>query len=409
MRRSTARVMAASLGLAGIGAGLVWLTAPAGATVDTLSAYACLDSNSDVNVKLNDPSAAIGTYTLTLSGPNHANDANPPLPTVVNVDNTTVTVKLNGTIEAGDRVLAADVNGSTRSLNIATRCSFESPDYTIPVPTVDADAKSSGACVTTSDTAAVSATLQNWANPNTYAYRKATGLDSVPYTVSLVDPQNNVADVATIDTTGVAATGGACLTASFSRPTTFSVQFVAVDGTAAHAEVRVKPASVTVTPSRTPTPPTHTPTTPKPSTTSGGGVASTSQRIDAPSVAAPSQQAGGSATAGAAGSSRATASSSGTGAASASGTGSSAGGTGSSAGSSSAQSTPSPSAAGSSAQQIAAAARFGSDGTRVIADPPLDGRSRIFVWQTDAALIVLVDALAISALIGGVVWSAKRR
>jgi hypothetical protein len=53
-----------------------------------------------------------------------------------------------------------------------------------------------------------------------------------------------------------------------------------------------------------------------------------------------------------------------------------------------------------------------SDGTvavKHLAEPPLDSSSKIFVWQRDAALIVLIDALAISALIGGVVWSAKRR
>jgi hypothetical protein len=52
------------------------------------------------------------------------------------------------------------------------------------------------------------------------------------------------------------------------------------------------------------------------------------------------------------------------------------------------------------------------DGTvavKHLAEPPLDSSSKIFVWQRDAALIVLIDALAISALIGGVVWSAKRR
>jgi hypothetical protein len=45
---------------------------------------------------------------------------------------------------------------------------------------------------------------------------------------------------------------------------------------------------------------------------------------------------------------------------------------------------------------------------KLIAEPPANSK-RIFVWQQDAALVVLLDAAAISMLVGATVWQAKRR
>jgi len=45
---------------------------------------------------------------------------------------------------------------------------------------------------------------------------------------------------------------------------------------------------------------------------------------------------------------------------------------------------------------------------RLIASNPTSPQ-RIFIWQRDAALVVLVDIVAISGLVGATVWSAKRR
>jgi hypothetical protein len=67
---------------------------------------------------------------------------------------------------------------------------------------------------------------------------------------------------------------------------------------------------------------------------------------------------------------------------------------------------------GSTSSEPSPSPSFSPSGTLrhlVIADPPRTSPERLFVWQRDAALVVLLTAGAISALVGSTVYSAKRR
>ncbi|MDQ1716851.1 MAG: hypothetical protein QOE89_804 [Pseudonocardiales bacterium] len=388
---------------------LLWSSGAASATdsptVRASALFGCSDDGGFVEVTLKDPAApAAGVlYEVYLSSGTADQTFPKGGPTLVTVGTDWVTVKLAGPIQGGDTLTVVPDNGSAPPLSkkLAATCGQSSPtvsDLDPVVLTVKASTCSDGSV----------GALASVANPNApdRDYQQSTGLDEVQYTVVLVSHATGQLDSSNQLSFSKAATDHTCLSPDIATSTSkFDVRAIGVDGS-----VNQQPVTLSRTPgsspppSGTPSTPTPKPTptpTPKPTThpttnpTGSPSVPSTSTdgSSSSSSVIGPGGGAGGSSSAGQDLSSAG---------GSASGTPSTSATTGQTGRS---QPTPKPQPSTSSpGSAIASDPRF-----QHLAEPPLDNNSRIFVWQRDAALIVLLDALAVSALIGGVVWSAKRR
>ncbi|MDQ1737424.1 MAG: hypothetical protein QOH56_3675 [Pseudonocardiales bacterium] len=390
---------------------LLWSSGAASAadapTVRASALFGCSDGGGFVEVTLKDPAApAPGLlYQVYLSsGTADQTFLKTGGPTLVTVSTDWVTIRLPGPIHGGDVLTVVPDDGSALPLNrkLATTCGQSSPtvsDLDPIVLSVKASTCSDGSV----------GALASVVNPNApdRDYQQSTGLDEVQYTVLLVGSVDGQLDSSNQLSFTKAATDHTCLSPDIATSTSkFDVRAIGVDGS-----IKQKAITLSRTPSSSP-PPTGTPSTtptPKPTPTPTPKPTShpTSNPTGSPSV--PSTSAGGSSS-----SSAVTVPGGGAGGSSSAGQdlGSAGGNTSGSASTSAtteqtsrSRPTPKPQpSTSSSGPAIASDPRF-----QHLAEPPLDNNSRIFVWQRDAALIVLLDALAVSALIGGVVWSAKRR
>jgi hypothetical protein len=381
-----------------------------GAAIDVSAKYGCGLPGTDgafVEVTVRDPNPTTSDYEIGLmSGtdgvPTTFPDGEGPTLVSAGGDIDKVTVRLAQAVGPGDNAYVKNTGtGTVTPVDLSSYCS----NISTTVPALDTPLVAGAEKVSTNDCLnpipagkqAVSATIYNPNDPDRN-YTRLTGLDTVPYTVLLVNAANDKKVDGQSLVFAKEDTLPVCLAAPPNVTATYKVRAIGVDGSSTDATSTVRVVAPTTShPSPSPTPkpkPTPKPT-PKPSapTVVRTSPATTSTPAQSPPsnsdvVTGPGQP--GASQFGDGGSS----------------TSSSAAGSSSNSGT--------PRATGSSARPSASAVVSlpNPDGTvavKHLAEPPLDSSSKIFVWQRDAALIVLIDALAISALIGGVVWSAKRR
>jgi hypothetical protein len=320
-------------------------------------------------------------------------------PTLVPVGDDPVTVKLASSFDDGDHIYVQEgTDGSgavaTRSLAGCKRTNDTIP--TLTPPKVAAQLAPAGSYCPTAvpaGTQIVSTTLLNFNAPGS-AYRRATGLDSVLYTVLLVQADTQrLVDNGSLSFNSAGDVQAACLFAPAGVSATYEVRAISVDGgsTSATKGVQVTAPRATGRPSASPTPtpaashahPVTSPPRPKPVADSnplaGGGSATVAGAppVAAPPLGATSDRAHPSASAAAS--------------------------------SSSPHAAPAGVTARPSPSGPTSASGEGSSFTKRLAEQPFGMTSQIFLWQSDAALIVLLQALAIGGLLGGVLWQAKRR
>jgi hypothetical protein len=337
-------------------------------------------------------------------------------------------VRLAGPVYSDDHVtISGDGALATDDLSITPQCKHgDFPNVSVPKPIVAASMApqcSAGTGV------GIAARVQNKA-PLTSTYMDQTGLDSVDYTVLLVrtDTGTITGDGALLQfsadkpTETVNAVSNACFSVPSTQTAAYEVRAISITGavvtTAPVTVLAARPPSspaggatpppvLTTPPSKPVTPPTSTPShssasssPPAPSTSSAATVSNSSGSNGSSGAGSPSSASNGGFSAqnnqpspaqggGQFGSNgepqTAPASSQGTVTASPS------------ADAASPTPAPSPSPSGQSETVIR------------LAEPPIDAGSGIFNWQSGPAVIVGVVALAISGLIGSVLWSAKRR
>jgi hypothetical protein len=195
------------------------------------------------------------------------------------------------------------------------------------------------------------------------------------------------------------------LTAPASKRTSYEVRVIGVDGSVVQSDelsvscVLARPPTPTPT-TKTPTPTTKTPSSTPSSTASAPPTTTPTSSVSAPPTRTPNPSASlsSSVSQSTAASPSAQLSSS----------------TNSTQTATATTSRTRPSATASSAVVVPSepssspSAPTTSSTPKLIAEPPANSK-RIFVWQQDAALIVLLDAAAISMLVGATVWQAKRR
>jgi hypothetical protein len=384
-------------------------SAPASAATGTGFRFitTCKDDDGTVAVRVQDQSAGDGTDTFQIGFGDQNSYPAGGGPTQLSLSPGQIsTVHLAGKFDLEDFITVQDSTGHTMANSvIASTCPASIHDVSLKDPLFTTYQKAS--CSSTAppaDQAVILAGMQSFSSLSE-SYKNATGLDSIPYTVSLVDTSGKVMQTHMFDFQFIADADSFCFTAPASVSATYQVRAVAVDGTVVAHNVTVSKSSVP------PTKPTPTPTPTKP------------HGNPHPSSPAPSSSAANHSTQ----NSQTSQSASATGAAPPpsvnTGAGQAAGGTSSSAAGPVVSSSPSASKHPSSSAPKTEAAPSpsvttvaptqlpglsDSEPTR-LAEPPLDNSSRIFVWQRDAALIVLLDTAAIGALIGGVIWGAKRR
>lgn len=407
VKRLSKRV-ATGLGLTAILASASFATinlTATGASADpsSLKIRACLDSGGLVNVQMRDPDAgsSMTTYQVSLTGPSRDTTLYPDGggPTLMQVGSDTVAAKLSVQPNPDDvvKVVTTTVpSTAVTSTQITGPCSsYTSVDFPSVPPDVDATQNCNGSA------GAVNVTLQNNMYP-TDSYQRATGMDSVNYTVVLVNHDTGelatpVGWLAQFDTK---ASSTKCLYAPSGAATTYDVRAIAVNGVVKSKSVHVgpvgPPSSPPPVPSPTPTPPVHSTPPPAPgkSTPAAPGASN-------PAAPSNSSQSGAGSLTGSSGSVTTLPTGLPGPSQSTPATGTSTHGR--------SPSSPRPSASTSASPNAPLPPSETSITTKRLAEPPLDTASRIFVWQTGPAVIVLADALAISALIGGVVWNGKRR
>ncbi|MCW2524935.1 MAG: hypothetical protein JWO63_3270, partial [Frankiales bacterium] len=299
------------------------------------------------------------------------------------------------------------------------------PVVSVPTPIVAAGVASQ---CSAGNGVGIAATVQNKA-PLTTTYMDQTGLDSVDYTVLLVqtDTGQITGDGALLQFTAdtptetVNAKSSACFSVPSTRSAAYEVRAISVTGAvvttapvtvlAAHpSSSQTSTAAATSSAPASPTPtgkPTGSPSATAPAAT---GSAATSSAANPVGSANPigsgganvpgSNGTGPSANPGFVDSGQAINEPGGStdGGPQTAPVGSRGGPSSSpSASSASPAPAPSPSPSGQSVTAIP------------LAEPPIDAGSGIFNWQSGPAVIVLAVALAISALVGSVLWSAKRR
>ncbi|MGX7680499.1 hypothetical protein ACSMXN_16540 [Jatrophihabitans sp. DSM 45814] len=417
-RDTAALVLAGLLALAPL---LIFSSGGAGATTDGLpnlsvqATYGCDDGTDSgdafVEVTLTDSAAdADGTvYQAGLITLGTDAEAFPDGggPTLVTVGQQPVTVRLAGPVNNGDQVMVTSTDPSQtrpKYTSLAHSC-MKNAEPTIDDLSQASLTVKSGVC----DDGTVGA-LARVTNPNRpdADFVDATGLDQVPYTVVLLTAGS--AELVGTDQLNFdrPSTASSCLSPDVATTSEkFEVRAIGVDGS-------VKAQSVTLNQTPPSTSPVHPPTSPP--TTAPTSKPTSQPTSGHTSKPAPQPTAKATGVVPSAGSNSQAGGSQGQQPGS-NGLGLLPGNNGGSDGSASppasthsaltqpgnrTNSSPTPSS--SSAPAIANDPRF-----QRLADPPLDSSSRIFVWQRDAALIVLLDALAISGLVGGVVWGAKRR
>jgi hypothetical protein len=340
-----------------------------------------------------------------------------------------IKVRLAGPVYSDDHVtISGDGALATDDLSITPQCKHgDFPNVVVPTPVVAAE--KAPQC-SADNGVGILATVKNKAQL-TPTYMDQTGLDSVDYTVLLVRKDNGTitGDGALLQFSAdkpsetVDAVSNACFSVPSTQTAAYEVRAISVTGAV------VKTAPVTVLAARPPTSPASSSTPPPVQT-----VPPTKPVVpptSAPSHSTPSGSTSSSSTANPSSSSTVAVSNSsgstGSNGSSANGGGFSAQNGGSNGGQvgdspssnnepqtapvgsrGSASATPSADAA-SPALAPSPSPSGQSETVLRLAGPPIDAGSGIFNWQSGPAVIVAVVALAISGLIGSVLWSAKRR
>ena len=419
---------ASALAVGSIAAALL-IDGGAAAADDSLSAsgrYGCNDDGNFVEVTINDPtpgaSYQIGLlpHGQTTPAPDPSAAAAPA--SVVAPDSRAITVRLAQSISPGDDAyVLVSATQDVLPVDLPDTCNHAKPRIPqLPSPEVAASIAPAGDCASRpvpSDKVAIEATV-NVADAPTRKYLKASGLSGIFYNLALVNTDaNQVIDSSTVSFS-TATTDGSCLGAPRGNGT-YQVEAIGTDGTMTPTnmvEVTAPPPpppSPTPTPKPVPTPtpkPVPTPTpkpvpTPTPARTGPAPHPTPSASVPRPAsgsssgsvTPAASQGASGVAGSSAAGGSGAVGGPAGNGA------------SGGSVPGRSARSQSAGPAPTSSPAQAPVPAGSGAPTINRLAEPSSASRSIIFVWQSEVALIVLLDALAVSGLIAGVVWRAKRR
>jgi hypothetical protein len=403
---------AATFGLTAFVASLLIISGPTAAGADTSPTHetACVDTDGFVNVDLNDATSSDTnqtTYQVSLSGPSRDANQYPDGggPSLISVGGNPVKVRLAGPVYDDDHVsITGDGPLTTSSLSIGSDCTARnSTDVTVNPPVL---AAGPAATCDTSAEIGVAATLQN-KTALTSSYMDQTGLDSVDYTVLVVNSDTgSIADDASLiqfapsasQGTVYNATDAACFAVPANKSASYEVRAISVNGAVktvsaltVTAPTSTSSATVSVTPSATPTPTTTTTTSPTPVRSSPNPSASATASSQANHSASQTTSDGQIVVNGPTNVGPITTSPS------------------ASASASSNHATPSAGRSSSAPTPTPSTSAGGTISVKRLAEPPLEDGSHIFVWQSGPAMIVLLDALAISALIGGVLWSAKRR
>jgi hypothetical protein len=345
-----------------------------------------------------------GIYQIGLTGSSAPNPNGPfpdGWPSLVRVSSSPTTVRLAGTADSNKQVFVRPVGGdSVQYFSLGSSCRNKRPlDFKLSQPTVALTSSSCNSAAQTTITASVD-------NPNSLelVYRRLSGLADIDYTTLFV--QADTGAVTSMNANHLLRFDGPgklpsqLVDVSAKNPVTYQVRVIGIDGTVATtAALKLDCSSVAVPtstpskPSPTPTPSTPTPTTSGSSGTSGGG---TGNGGASPSSAAGTPPLSSIFTPPAPGSS--------TGPLQPNVIGSNPPGT-SSTPSSGGSSTPSPGTSPGVAP--APSASSSQSPQRVTLGDVKQGFGG--VWSADAALVVGIDAVAISALVGATLVAARRR
>ncbi|HEY2041086.1 MAG TPA: hypothetical protein VGH11_00325 [Jatrophihabitans sp.] len=414
MKRRLLGRAAVAIALAAVGASFAFLAHPAGASqgIDASVKHGC-QNGGWVEVSLNVHSADdSGVYQVGLTsdgsrGPDSQYDEGGP--GIVVTSDQKATVRLAGPASPGDEVFVRRLDvASSAVLPIPTGCADQPTNFGLQAASLSLTDQS---CISNS----AARINVNVTNPNQLDKQTdRAGLGEIDYTVLLVGADgtlmSNLGELVPFDGPGA---GSVDLTMAAAQTTTYQVRVIGVDGqvvtsnnfSASCGHVSTPPPSSTPPPTRTP--PTTTPTTPAPppstppthptvhnpppsssahrptpgTSTSVSTSQSASGVVISNSVIAPSpNSSSSSATVGGFAGSPLVPSST------------------------PHRSTP-PTA---SPTDLTPVPSPGPPTQQYLADLP-SGTSSLLNWQSDAALIVIVDALAISGLVGATVWRTRRR
>jgi hypothetical protein len=402
------RLGAVSVALASaLSATLFALASPASADssapVDGSVRYGCTDGGYvEVTVRNAQSQQNIsGIYQVGLTG-STAPDPGGPFPdgwpSLVRVSSSQTTVRLAGTADTSKQVYVRPVGSDTvQYFSLGSTCRKKRPlDFKLSQPTVQLAQSSCNSAAQQTITA-------RFYNPNSLelVYRRLSGLADIDYTTLFVRADSSAATSVSANQLlrfdGPGWETRELVDVNAKQPVTYQVRLIGIDGVATTSEVRLDCSSV-VLPSSTPTKPapSSTPTTATPAPTPSGstgpiliGSASPSSTGGTPqlgSIFGPQAPASstGALQPNAIGSSSPTRSATpGPPGASPTVTPSESNG-----------GSPSPSTSSTSPQRV----------TLGDVKPGFGG-----VWSADAALVVGIDAVAISALVGATVIAARRR
>jgi hypothetical protein len=291
----------------------VALSAPAGAATGIQFRNACVDYDGGIAVRLADQTAgdSAAMFQIGFGDQNSYPSGGGPTQLAMNTGQT-YTVHLAGKASsAQDYISVLDGKGNqVATSNIAPACPPTIHSVDLEQTIFGATAQSS--CSSTPPPAGQSVILAGMQSltPVSEAYQSATGLKSIPYTLSLVSGTGKVSQTHMFDFQFATDTDSWCFTAPSDVTATYQVRAVGVDGSVVAQNVTVKKSSSQPTPSPTPSkphpsspppssPPSHTT---QPSHTPGSGSHPATQPSATQSSAAviPGSQSNGSSSNGAA-------------------------------------------------------------------------------------------------------------
>jgi hypothetical protein len=406
---------AAALALAVVGASLALFVRPVSAATTGISAivkYGCNDGGW-VEVTLNpqggeDPARYQVGLTADGSDTPDSQYAQGG-PGMVVSDGGKTTIRLAGLVRAGDKVFVRNLyTGASTVLPLPQGCSNSPTNFGLSKPTLDRTLSPS--CISNS----AAKVVVDVTNPNDLDNRtENAGLVEIDYTVLLVRADDGTLMSSTGELFSFPEPGRDSVDLSMpaARSTNYEVRVISVDGTVSTRAFSADCAQVTTPPPTTtpPPPPTTTPVaTPTPTPTVKSPPPS--------SPGTPKPHPSSSRSQGSTGSQPGSTNSSGAGPTVGSGTvrvrGSAAGASGFAIpplGPSSSTAHRSSPPASSPSSAVPDPSPSPSATKRLTLADPARGTGSLLVWHSDAALIVGVDALAISALVGATVWRTRRR
>ncbi|MCW2539707.1 MAG: hypothetical protein JWN95_1432 [Frankiales bacterium] len=376
-------------------------SADATAPIDGSVRYGCTDGGYvEVTVRnAQSQENTSGIYQIGLTG-STAPDPNGPFPdgwpSLVRVSSSQTTVRLAGTADTNKQVFVRPLGSdSVQYFSLGSSCRQKRPlDFKLSQPTVQLTQSSCNSAAQQTITA-------KFYNPNSLelVYRRLSGLADIDYTTLFVRTDTSAATAVSANHLlrfdGPGWQTSELVDVNAKKPVTYQVRLIGIDGVATTAELKLDCSSVAL-PTSTPSTPSPGPTTSTPAPKPSGTTSPTSSGSSSPSSTGGTPPLTSIFTPPAPGSV--------TGPIRPNVIGSNPPRPSSSSSSSGGSPTPSPGVSSGGSPSPSASRAIAQNLTLGDVKQGFGG-----VWSADAALVVGIDAVAISALVGATVIAARRR